>query len=147
MQAHPRPDRNRKITVIATVRPTRADVHSKMLVSSNIQSLRSEYAAIRARAYVSASEFGAAVRDRLGSDAGNATPVQWVRAAREVDFACDACERDGIWSGAEAAAATNITCYRCSGKGCQNDNDRKRNIPHERRIDARTCRLATGFGP
>lgn len=111
----------------------------------SVESLRTEYAAIRARAYVSSSEFDGEVKARLGSDTSTATPAAWVRAASEVDFPCDSCERDGIWPGAEMSGNQNTTCYRCGGKGTQTDRDRQRNIPYERRADARTCRLATGF--
>lgn len=64
------------------------------------------------------------------------TPEQWVEAAREAKLQCNACRGDGIYYGAgciENGFFRGYTgdCFRCNGKGKQDQNDFKRNRAYD----------------
>ena len=100
-----------------------------------IHDLRQEYAKVRARSHaLTQGEFNEAVR-RLVADEYRATrapvtPERWVALAKSARFDCRACNgtgqflRDGEPDGGE--------CYRCGGRGAQNDADALRNWGYDR---------------
>lgn len=101
-----------------------------------INDARAEYRSIRARSHAdSAATFDAAVRALLG--AGEHAPAAWLRAAREVTFPCRRCAATGVWARCRdlntgAPIGSCGTCFRCGGKGHQNDADAVRNAGADR---------------
>jgi hypothetical protein len=101
--------------------------------SPEVQELRAEFAAIRRRSGLDAQPFKVEVDAILAKGKITApTPLQYVEAARNVEVDCPACNgtgkhhgpgyvENGVFKGKVG------TCYRCNGKGKQNDADRRRN--------------------
>lgn len=56
-----------------------------------------------------------------------AKPVDWVRAAMKVQHHCRKCEGTGVYRWQTSFGWDSGTCYRCEGKGYQDDADRRRN--------------------
>lgn len=88
--------------------------------------LRYLYKHIRQRSLAkSNAHFDAAVKQLLESRNLEPTPTNWVLMAREVAFPCPACDKGIYQNGSE--------CYRCEGKGVQNDEDVRRNFGYDAR--------------
>ena len=93
---------------------------------------RNEYRNIMRRSGQTAAVFNAAVAAIVAAR----TPEGYVKAAKAVTFHCERCYGTGKWAQTwvmsldgemHAEGATGV-CYRCGGKGCQNDADRRRNF-------------------
>lgn len=98
--------------------------------AKTITAARAEYRQIRERSESrSFARFDAAVKEFL-ADIATPTPAQFVTAAKLARFFCGRCGgtgrfvtyvENGIPKGPGGA------CYRCQGKGTQNDADARRN--------------------
>jgi hypothetical protein len=101
--------------------------------SPEVQELRAEYAAILKRSGLDAKTFNALAGGILAKGKITApTPLQHVEAARKVEVDCPACAGTGKHYSGGAVVNGKYTgkvgnCYRCNGKGKQNDADRRRN--------------------
>jgi DnaJ-class molecular chaperone len=99
------------------------------------EELRSEYAMLRRNAgsVATREEFMDAVKAGLrGARIApkDATPGDWVRAARAATFECDRCYGSGLYHwGAVINGKCQHTgpCYRCQGNGVQGQDDFRRN--------------------
>lgn len=109
----------------------------------NIKKLRNEYKNIARRSLAgSISEFNAAV-----AALNPQLPEEYLAAARKVEFWCGACAGTGkfvksVDENGIPHCVNNSVCFRCAGKGAQNDADRRRNFGYDQRnptggIDAR----------
>ena len=102
----------------------------------NTNSLRTEYVKIRARSHAEdPCGFNALCRKALGANADSATPEQWVAAAKLVKVPCRRCAGTGryvtmVENGIPKGPGGD--CYRCAGKGWQNDADACRNRTADR---------------
>ncbi len=92
--------------------------------------LRVLFSNIRKRSSAeSATVFNAACAALLekGSDT---SPLAWVRAAERVTFLCRRCAGTGSFityvENGQPKGPGGV-CFRCNGKGCQNDSDARRN--------------------
>lgn len=106
------------------------------------QECRSYYRRIRARSEAkSKAAFDAAVQAKLVQSLKGdltevvwASPQQWVEAAREVRFLCKRCAGTGMFitmveNGQPKGPGGE--CFRCQGRGTQNDHDVRRNEVHD----------------
>lgn len=120
-----------------------------------LQTLRGEYRAIRRRSVARTPEaFDARVREILtarGIDAPS--PADFVKVARTATFRCDRCGGTGIfsraWDVSEPGCPRPVgnsagPCYRCDGKGVQDDSDARRNYGYDRHAFAEACRAMMG---
>lgn len=104
--------------------------------TSNVNALRAEFKRMARRSHVeNHQEFIAAVRVSLGAKAETATPEQWVSAARALRVPCRRCAGTGdfitmVENGIPKGPGG--VCYRCAGKGWQNDADAARNAMADR---------------
>lgn len=98
----------------------------------NINELREKYLAIATRSLASSlSEFNAAVARFQPK-----TPEEFVAAARKVSFRCETCLGTGeyiTYIENKIPKGPGGPCFRCQGKGNQNDNDRRRNWGYDQR--------------
>jgi hypothetical protein len=113
-----------------------------------IEECRSLYARIRARSEArTARDFDAAVRayfrdhGMLGPNGAEVIapkdlpPTSWVEAALAVRFTCRRCAGTGAFvtyveNGQPKGPGG--PCFRCAGRGTQNDTDVRRNFTHDR---------------
>lgn len=67
-------------------------------------------------------------------DPETAKPADWLKAAKHVLFPCGRCAGTGLFItmvvNGKPTGPGGI-CYRCNGKGAQNDSDRRRNYGHD----------------
>lgn len=98
--------------------------------------LRAYYKRIRARSEArTPSAFDAGVKALLAKHGIEApTPLQFVKAARAARFGCRRCAGTGAFityveNGVPRGPGGE--CYRCAGRGTQNDHDVKRNEVHD----------------
>lgn len=102
----------------------------------NLTAARNEYSTIRLRSHAEdRGGFNALCRAALGADADNATPEQWVAVAKTVKVPCRRCCATGRFitmteNGIPKGPGGD--CYRCAGKGWQNDADARRNAIADR---------------
>lgn len=98
--------------------------------------LKVQYHLIQKRSLAqSPAEFNAAVKvvlDKAGVT--EPTPKQWVQAAKAVSFPCPRCAGTGqfvtmVVNGKPTGPGG--VCFRCEGKGRQNDADRRRNYGYD----------------
>lgn len=97
--------------------------------------LRAEYRTIRARSHAHFAEFNAIVREHLGAKADAATPEQWVAAAKAARIPCRRCCGTGDFitmTENGVPKGPGGVCYRCAGKGWQDDADSVRNAVADR---------------
>jgi hypothetical protein len=104
----------------------------KAIEKMNVGELRAEYARIRDRSEAKSKDvFNAAVQELLATKVkGEPTPLQFVKAAGLVSFPCGRCAGTGSFiTGTLNGKPTGPggPCFRCSGKGRQNDADVRRN--------------------
>lgn len=99
---------------------------------SELRALRKEYATIRRRALnaadtpddYTAADFDRAARAMVADDP---TPEMWVKLASRVEVPCLRCNATGAYGGATGHG----DCFRCGGKGRQDDSDRRRNYGYD----------------
>lgn len=99
------------------------------------EELRSEFAMLRRNAgsVATREEFLDACKAGLrGVEIAprDATPGDWVRAARAATFECDRCGGSGeyLWGACVNGVMTHRgTCYGCKGEGVQGQDDFRRN--------------------
>lgn len=98
----------------------------------SLKNARHYYRKIRQRSEAKSSEeFDAAVKRLLESmKVKDTSPDAWVWAAQQVEFGCSKCETTGQYRSPVTHAYG--VCFRCEGKGYQNDRDRKRNITYDK---------------
>ena len=70
------------------------------------------------------------------------TEKQWVQGAKAVSFPCQRCAGTGLYitmveNG--VLKGPGGACFRCDGKGRQNDGDRRRNHGYDRYAAAKAC--------
>lgn len=114
----------------------------------NLDELRAEYRAIRSRAEVGNAEFDAGAAEiakpRLVDGLNEeGTARVWVWAARRVTFTCRRCMGSGQFTtGTLNGRPTGPggDCYRCGGKGVQNDADHRRNYGADGAAFTRACK-------
>lgn len=98
----------------------------------SIATIRALYGAVRARACdthgIPARTFDRDVRACL--DPAEMTPALWLKVAQRIRHGCPDCSGTGKYrrEGCEPGI-----CYRCGGKGAQNDEDRRRNWGYDHR--------------
>jgi DnaJ-class molecular chaperone len=97
--------------------------------------LRTQYRWIGARSGVDPKTFNQAVIEILaGAGVTEPTPAQFVKGARAVSFPCRRCAGTGQYItkvvNGKPTGPGGI-CYRCGGKGRQNDADRRRNYGYD----------------
>lgn len=103
-----------------------------------VEEMRAEYAILRRNAGISAmrADWTAAVVAVLGGrgiDRCEATPAEWLEAARDTRTTCDRCQGTGIyaWGGTVNGKSVHTgDCYRCEGHGTQGQDDYRRNYGH-----------------
>ncbi len=97
--------------------------------------LRRQYMSIRSdlawTSHCKVTEFDAAVKAKLPE---NATPEQYVEAAKTVTIKCGRCAGTGqfvtmVENGVPKGPGG--ICFRCEGKGVQNHADAKRNMYYD----------------
>lgn len=107
--------------------------------TSDIQLARETYVAIRRKliwsAGVTAKQFDDAARSFLsGKGVAAPAPADWVIAAREALVRCGRCAGTGMFvtrvENGEPKGPGGA-CYRCGGKGLQNEADARRNNYHD----------------
>jgi len=96
------------------------------------------------------AEFNAAVASRLldhNISPEEATPEQWLTAAKRVGFKCARCAGTGQFitmvENGKPKGPGGI-CYRCDGKGWQNDQDRRRNYGYDNYAFAKAAHAMMG---
>jgi hypothetical protein len=100
----------------------------------SLTNARHYYRKIRGRSEAkSPEEFDAEVKRLLQSlkeKNPNPSHEAWVWAAQQVEFGCPKCDTTGQYK----SPVTNAygMCFRCGGKGYQNDRDRRRNIAYDK---------------
>lgn len=115
-------------------------VARKATESSTVEECRREYRKIRMMSEANTAEqFDAAVRAEL-EGATEPTAYAWVVAARRVSFPCRRCSGTGrfvtyVENG--IARGPGGACFRCGGKGIQDDGDVTRNAWHDARYIGR----------
>jgi DnaJ-class molecular chaperone len=105
------------------------------VIEMTTEELRAEYAMLRrnAGAVATKEEFLDACKLGLREveiAPRDATPGDWVKAARSATFECDRCHGSGeyLWGACVNGRMTNRgVCFRCEGKGVQNQDDFRRN--------------------
>lgn len=127
------------------------------MAGSKIETMTDEecrryYRQVRARSEAKdKATFDAAVKEKLergiflwqaGGNPPNpmTLPQQWVEAAREVRFPCGRCGGTGRFiTGMLNGQLTGPggECFRCKGKGTQNDHDVRRNEVHDQHYTGR----------
>lgn len=114
----------------------------KQPAEMSVPELRAEFRKIMARSSApSRAEFLAAVAAKLVKFP-NPKPVQYVRAAMLVAFHCRRCAGTGRFiTGSMNGKPTGPggACFRCDGKGEQNDADCVRNDCHDRHYMGRAA--------
>ena len=103
------------------------------MAATDIQSLRKEYARLRRNALyiMSKEEFEAQIEK-----ANPQTPEEYVAAAKKVRVKCRRC-RNGIyyWGACVNGKMTHSgACFRCEGKGYQDQEDAVRNWAYDQHI-------------
>jgi len=96
------------------------------------QEAREEYKRIANRSGQTPEDFNHVVSQLVEEDS---SPEQWVAAAKRARFFCKRCAGTGsfityIENGVPRGPGG--ACYRCGGKGSQNDADRRRNYGYDR---------------
>jgi hypothetical protein len=102
-------------------------------VEEDVDSLRKEYGEIMARSEQTAEIFNVAVKRALNGKE-NLSPRDYVNAAKRVSFRCERCSGSGQYTTMVIngrPAGPGGKCYRCQGKGTQNDADRRRNYGYD----------------
>lgn len=99
-----------------------------------IEELRDEFRRMRrnAASQVNIDEWLASVRGMVPT---NPTPADWVYAAQYATIRCERCDGSGHYSwGASINGKMSHggPCYRCEGKGCQGQDDFRRNWAYDR---------------
>jgi len=114
-------------------------------MSKTTEQFRAEYAAIRARSEApTASDFDRAVRLYFTDNnlPENPPPALWVKVAAVVRFRCGRCAGTGAFityvENGQPRGPGGI-CFRCEGKGMQDDGDVMRNLVHDRHYMSRAC--------
>lgn len=111
---------------------------------SATQRLHEEYAKLKRNGEYNAGKeaWAAAVCEQLakmGKTIDSATFAEIVHAARVATTPCDRCNASGIYQwGAQinGRMTHSASCYRCNGKGRQNQDDYRRNWGYDQRIKA-----------
>lgn len=108
---------------------------------------KSKYVMIRKRSHCRDSKtFDSKAREVLEKskiDPDNATPEQWVKAAKRVKVPCRRCAGTGAFiTGTLNGQPTGPggICYRCEGKGYRNDADERRNYGYDMHAFSRAAR-------
>lgn len=102
-----------------------------MSTQNDLETLRAEYRAIRRRTHAENNQvFDAAVKTWLLQKGLLPTPANFVDAALAVTFKCRRCSGTGkfvtyIENGQPRGPGGD--CFRCMGRGYQNDADARRN--------------------
>lgn len=107
------------------------DLTTDTMQTRTLTKLRREYAKIRTRSHChDAVEFDAAVKAYMAEHAMAETPELFLRAARLVTFPCRRCAGTGAFityvENGQPKGPGGV-CFRCAGKGRQNDRDARRN--------------------
>jgi hypothetical protein len=103
---------------------------------TGINELRAEYRHMRdAGRFVFGRDWDAAVVATLAKtvNPSDATPEQWVEAARSVEIVCEKCHGRGEyhWGGTINGKPVHTgDCYQCGGSGVQDIDDMFRNRAH-----------------
>lgn len=103
-----------------------------------VAELRAEYTTLRRNAgwvatraeFLDACKRGLRARKIAPKDA---TPGDWVKVARSATFECDRCGGSGLyhWGACVNGKMSHSgDCYRCQGKGVQDQDDMRRNYGH-----------------
>jgi len=111
--------------------------------------LKVQYHLIQKRSLApSPAAFNDAVRAILaGAGITEPTPEQWVQGAKAVSFPCARCAGTGqfitqVVNGKPTGPGG--ICYRCDGKGRQNDADRRRNYGYDSYAFAKAAHAMMG---
>ncbi len=112
-----------------------------MTNANNIDECRQQYATIRDRSQaLSTKAFDAKVKaEMVKRGITDPTPAQWVSVAATTCFACKRCGGSGkftTWVLNGVPQGPGGDCYRCAGKGYQNDADARRNYGADMHISA-----------
>lgn len=123
----------------------------KKLSEMTVDELRSEYKFIRQRSEADGPEaFDAAVKKLLADKKiENPSPAQYVKAARLVRFKCGRCGGTGRFITGSLngqLVGPGGHCYRCAGKGTQDDADVRRNFGADNHQIVRAFRAMTNGG-
>jgi hypothetical protein len=99
-------------------------------MAMTVDEMRAEYRKIRGRSHAgSDAEFDAKVCE-LVTKGGDSSPAAYLRAARVAKFPCRRCAGTGAFityvENGQPKGPGGI-CYRCAGKGFQDDADARRN--------------------
>lgn len=103
--------------------------------TTTISRMRAEFATMRRNAGFCATreEWNAsvvAVMESRGIGSSDATPAQWLDAARDARTACERCNGTGTysWGGTINGKPVHTgDCYQCEGRGTQGQDDYRRN--------------------
>jgi len=110
----------------------------KTKTTDDIMTIKRAYHRVQKRSLAKTpAEFNAAVASRLLNSniaPDTAKPDEWLKAARLVGFTCRRCAGTGQYItqvvNGKPTGPGGI-CYRCDGKGWQNDRDRRRNYGYD----------------
>ena len=100
------------------------------------------YRAIRSRSEEPNSTFDAAVDAAIKAAKVKRTPSAFVKYAERVRFTCKRCAGTGVFVTAVVngkPTGPGGDCFRCGGKGTQDDADRRRNYVYDCRAIARAA--------
>jgi hypothetical protein len=105
--------------------------------------LREAYAAIMKRSEQTPEAFNAAVTQLLTKKGWKKTPGNYVKGAERVTFPCRRCAGTGqfitrVENGKPCGPGGQ--CFRCQGKGFQDDKDRRRNYGYDNYAIAKNFR-------
>lgn len=109
-----------------------------------VEQARKEYGKIRKRSHEeSPKAFDAACAAHLVTKGWESTPENWLKAAKTVRFRCRRCAGTGsfitmVENGKPKGPGG--ACYRCGGKGWQDDADARRNFGADMRSADRAAR-------
>jgi len=112
------------------------DVMESPIIRIPVTTLRQEYRDARRRSHCeNAAKFDRLVKAYLAQHQLSETPENWVKGAQEVPIPCRRCAGTGRFiTGTTNGQPTGPggICYRCGGKGWQNDADARRNYGADR---------------
>ena len=105
-----------------------SDVAAANVIMLELREARKDYRKIRARSGQIPAYFDATVKALLESAGHQLTPQSWVAGARAAQFFCTRCDGQG---GFVSRKNVHFTCFRCGGKGTQDDADVRRNYGYD----------------
>jgi hypothetical protein len=127
---------------------TTTTTHETPVAEMTLTELREEYRILRRNSEISATheEWDAAVERgaRKLSGCDSPEPMEYVESARAAVTCCDKCHGTGEyqWGGTINGKPVHTgVCYRCEGKGHQNQDDYRRNYVHTCHAIRRACGL------